>query len=138
MLATMLTVMYFMVRAAEQVGSGWLRPDPLPYMVYQPLPWQVQNVSQNRRGSRVDEREGGSQRDPAPGGHRKVKDAEATCGAALSVPSLRFVSDANSGSGSRQNGQWHAGAPASPEKAAVTIQTQYRKYQQRKQHKDGK
>ncbi|XP_069039170.1 uncharacterized protein [Lepisosteus oculatus] len=113
MLATMLTVMYFMVRAAEQVGSGWLRPDPLPYMVYQPLPWQVQNVSQNRRGSRVDEREGGSQRDPAPGGHRK-------------------------GSGSRQNGQWHAGAPASPEKAAVTIQTQYRKYQQRKQHKDGK
>ncbi|MBN3315467.1 STXB protein, partial [Atractosteus spatula] len=62
---------------------------------------------------RSPEREGGSQRDPAPGGHRK-------------------------GSGSRQNGQWHAGAPASPEKAAVTIQTQYRKYQQRKQHKDGK
>ncbi|XP_066567589.1 uncharacterized protein LOC136755093 [Amia ocellicauda] len=107
MLATMLTVMFFVVRAAEQLGSGWFRQQPVPYMVYQPLPWQVQYVSQNRRGSKVDEKDGGSRRNSA--------------------------GDSNKGSSSGVNGQWSGLGPASPEKAAVTIQTQYRKYQQRKQ-----
>ncbi|XP_051521101.1 uncharacterized protein LOC127421917 isoform X2 [Myxocyprinus asiaticus] len=94
MLVTMLTAIYMMVRVAEQLGIRWVRqPEPLPYMVSQPLPWQVHNVSQGRRRSRTEESEG----------HRRN-----------SIGVYRKKS-------------------SSPDKAASTIQNQYRKYQQKKQ-----
>ncbi|CAM4551151.1 unnamed protein product [Leuciscus chuanchicus] len=102
MLVTMLTVMYMLVRAGEQLGVRWLREqEPLPYLVSQPLPWQVHNVSHSRRGSRTEEF--GGQRRNSLGVYRKHS--------------------------SSSNG--HTGA--SPDKAASTIQNQYRKYQQKKQ-----
>ncbi|XP_051787586.1 uncharacterized protein LOC114656896 [Erpetoichthys calabaricus] len=100
MLATLMTMLFFVVRAVEQLGTGLLREEPVPYLVYQPLPWQIQYVSQNRRGSRVDEKD--------------------SCVAGGSKYS------------STMNGQWPV--RSSPERAALTIQTQYRKYQQRKQN----
>ncbi|KAI1893256.1 hypothetical protein AGOR_G00121830 [Albula goreensis] len=100
MLATMLTAMYLAVRVAEQLGARLVRSEPLPYTVTQPMPWQVQCVSQGRRGSRVDEF--GFERRNSVGGHRRN--------------SGRFLSN-----------------PAHLDKAATTIQSQYRRYQQRKQ-----
>lgn len=39
-----------------QIGVRFARQqDPLPYMVSQPLPWQVHSVSHSRRSSKVDE-----------------------------------------------------------------------------------
>uniref|UniRef100_A0A3B4CYS2 Uncharacterized protein n=1 Tax=Pygocentrus nattereri TaxID=42514 RepID=A0A3B4CYS2_PYGNA len=48
MLVSMLTALYMMMRLAEQ-------QDALPYMVSQPLPWQVHYVSHSRRGSKAEE-----------------------------------------------------------------------------------
>ncbi|XP_042564694.1 uncharacterized protein LOC122133177 [Clupea harengus] len=57
MLVTMLTAMYMMVQVVEQVGLRWGRqPAPLPYMLAQPIPWQIHSVSSSRRGSRAEER----------------------------------------------------------------------------------
>ncbi|XP_067307901.1 uncharacterized protein [Pseudorasbora parva] len=106
MLVTMLTAMYMLVRAAEQLGVRWVRqPEPLPYVLSQPLPWQVHNVSHSRKGSRSEEYEG----------HRRN-----------SIGVYRKYSSSSNG---------HSGTSA--EKAASTIQNQYRKYQQKK-HKDPK
>ncbi|XP_073674280.1 uncharacterized protein [Garra rufa] len=102
MLVTMLTAMYMMVRVAEQLGVRWVRQqEPLPYMVSQPLPWQVHYVSHSRKGSRSEEFEG--QRRNSIGVYRK--------------------------NSSSSNGH----TTTSPDKAAATIQHQYRKYQQKKQ-----
>lgn len=38
-----------------QLGSSLFHEEPLPYLVYQPLPWQVQCVTQSRRTSRDSE-----------------------------------------------------------------------------------
>lgn len=38
-----------------QLGSSLFREEPLPYLVYQPLPWQIQCVTQSRRSSRDSE-----------------------------------------------------------------------------------
>lgn len=38
-----------------QLGTNLFREEPLPYLVYQPLPWQIQCVSQSRRTSRDSE-----------------------------------------------------------------------------------
>uniref|UniRef100_A0A8C4SN85 Secreted protein n=1 Tax=Erpetoichthys calabaricus TaxID=27687 RepID=A0A8C4SN85_ERPCA len=100
MLATLMTMLFFVVRAVEQLGTGLLREEPVPYLVYQPLPWQIQYVSQNRRGSRVDEV-----------GH----------------------SGTNPGQGANPPQDTHKHTHT-PKRAALTIQTQYRKYQQRKQN----
>ncbi|KAG7483957.1 hypothetical protein MATL_G00043830 [Megalops atlanticus] len=98
MLVTMMTVMYVLVKTAEQLAmSWWSHPETLPYMVSPPLPWQVQCVSQNRRGSRVDEPDGKSEWSE------------------------------NGGPKHQSNGD------LAPDKAAATIQNQYRKYQQKKQ-----
>ncbi|XP_067910362.1 uncharacterized protein [Heterodontus francisci] len=93
-------------------GTELFREEPLRYRVYQPLPWQVQNVSRNRRSSRVDEKDGGSRR-----------------------------SSVNSSKGNRAKGMPHSLSEeensfteSNPERAAVTIQTQYRRYQQRKNY----
>ncbi|XP_048119908.1 uncharacterized protein LOC125307843 isoform X2 [Alosa alosa] len=57
MIVTMLTAMYMMVKAAEQLGVRWGKePEPLPYMLSQPIPWQIHSVSNSRRGSRAEER----------------------------------------------------------------------------------
>ncbi|KAK7156160.1 hypothetical protein R3I94_006288 [Phoxinus phoxinus] len=102
MLVTMLTAMYMLVRAVEQLGVRWVREqEPVPYLVSQPLPWQVHNVSLSRRGSRSEEFVG--QRRNSLGAYRKQSSAS--------------------------NGH----TVASADKAAATIQNQYRKYQQKKQ-----
>ncbi|XP_059371154.1 uncharacterized protein LOC132108463 [Carassius carassius] len=102
MLVTMLTAMYMMVRVAEQLGVRWVRQQqPLPYMVSQPLPWQVHYVSHSRKGSLSKEFEG--QRRNSIGVYRK--------------------------SSSSSNGH----TKTSADKAAATIQNQYRKYHQKKQ-----
>lgn len=39
-----------------QIGVRFARQeDPLPYMVSQPLPWQIHSVSHSRRGSKAEE-----------------------------------------------------------------------------------
>ncbi|KAM6107712.1 uncharacterized protein FYW35_011144 isoform 1-T1 [Pterocles gutturalis] len=56
MLATLMTALFFVVRAFGQIGSNLFQEEPLPYLVYQPLPWQIQCVTQSRRTSRDSER----------------------------------------------------------------------------------
>ncbi|XP_077696096.1 uncharacterized protein LOC144278592 isoform X2 [Eretmochelys imbricata] len=51
MLATLMTALFFMVRAFGQLRTSLFHEEPLPYLVYQPLPWQVQYVTQSRRDS---------------------------------------------------------------------------------------
>ncbi|XP_041090976.1 uncharacterized protein LOC121304072 [Polyodon spathula] len=108
MLATLMTVLFLVVRTVEQLTAGLFHEELQPYLVYQPLPWQVQCVSHNRRGSRLDEKDGSS-RHRSTGGVRRIC---SSVSGELPRPSHTV---------------------ASPEKAAVMIQTQYRKYQQRKQ-----
>uniref|UniRef100_A0A667YPL0 Uncharacterized protein n=1 Tax=Myripristis murdjan TaxID=586833 RepID=A0A667YPL0_9TELE len=57
MLITMLTAMYVMVKVVETIGARLGRQDdePLPYVVSQPLPWQVHSVSHSRKNSKADE-----------------------------------------------------------------------------------
>uniref|UniRef100_A0A3P8SWG7 Secreted protein n=1 Tax=Amphiprion percula TaxID=161767 RepID=A0A3P8SWG7_AMPPE len=56
MLITMLTAMYMMVRV---IGMRFAQQqEPLPYMVSQPLPWQVHSVSHSRRSSKAEEFDG--------------------------------------------------------------------------------
>ncbi|KFW04678.1 hypothetical protein N327_03563, partial [Fulmarus glacialis] len=56
MLATLMTALFFVVRAFGQLGTSLFREEPLPYLVYQPLPWQIQCVTQSRRASRDSEK----------------------------------------------------------------------------------
>ncbi|KAM8989478.1 uncharacterized protein PRD47_016838 isoform 4-T4 [Ara ararauna] len=56
MLGTLMTALFFVVRAFGQLGSSLFHEEPLPYLVYQPLPWQIQCVTQSRRSSRDSER----------------------------------------------------------------------------------
>uniref|UniRef100_A0A3Q4GMW6 Uncharacterized protein n=1 Tax=Neolamprologus brichardi TaxID=32507 RepID=A0A3Q4GMW6_NEOBR len=59
MLITMLTAMYMVVKVVETIGARFTREqDPLPYVVSQPLPWQVHSVSLSRRSSKADEYDG--------------------------------------------------------------------------------
>uniref|UniRef100_A0A3Q2D833 Uncharacterized protein n=1 Tax=Cyprinodon variegatus TaxID=28743 RepID=A0A3Q2D833_CYPVA len=104
MLITMLTAMYVMVKVQEE---------PLPYMVSQPLPWQVHSVSHSRRSSKAEEFDG--YRRNSIGVYRKSSTSNGTCGTPL-VPPL---------------------SPIEVEKAASTIQSHYRKFQQKK-HKNDK
>ncbi|KAJ4935496.1 hypothetical protein JOQ06_017028 [Pogonophryne albipinna] len=111
MLVTMLTAMYLVVKVVESIGVrfAW-QEDPLPYIVSQPLPWQVHSVSHSRRSSKADEFDG----------YRRN-----------SIGVYRKSSETSNGT---------AAPPLSPvevEKAAATIQTHYRKFQQKKQ-KNGK
>ncbi|KAK1899786.1 Calmodulin regulator protein PCP4 [Dissostichus eleginoides] len=111
MLVTMLTAMYLVVKVVESIGVRFARQeDPLPYILSQPLPWQVHSVSHSRRSSKADEFDG----------YRRN-----------SIGVFRKSSKASNGT---------AAPPLSPvevEKAAATIQTHYRKFQQKKQ-KNGK
>uniref|UniRef100_A0A3B5K510 Uncharacterized protein n=1 Tax=Takifugu rubripes TaxID=31033 RepID=A0A3B5K510_TAKRU len=56
MLITMLTAMYVMVKVVESIGVRFAREeDTVPYMVSQPLPWQVHSVSHSRKSSKAEE-----------------------------------------------------------------------------------
>ncbi|XP_059186641.1 uncharacterized protein LOC131969585 [Centropristis striata] len=83
-------------------------------MVSQPLPWQVHSVSHSRRSSKVDEFDG--LRRNSIGVYRK--NSNATNGTCI-VPADPPLS------------------PVEADKAAATIQTHFRKFQQKKQ-KNGK
>uniref|UniRef100_A0A3B3V419 Uncharacterized protein n=2 Tax=Poecilia TaxID=8080 RepID=A0A3B3V419_9TELE len=111
MLITMLTAMYVMVKV---IGVRFAQKDePLPYMVSQPLPWQVHSVSHSRRSSKAEEFDG--YRRNSIGVYRKSCTSNGTCGTP-SVPPL---------------------SPVEVEKAASTIQNHFRKFQQKK-HKNDK
>ncbi|KAL2095595.1 hypothetical protein ACEWY4_007743 [Coilia grayii] len=57
MLVTMLTALYMMVKTVEEMSHmWWSQPDPMPYMLSQPIPWQIHSVSNSRRESRIEER----------------------------------------------------------------------------------
>ncbi|XP_054649120.1 uncharacterized protein LOC129190726 [Dunckerocampus dactyliophorus] len=115
MLITMLTAMYVMVRVVESIGVRLAgQKEPLPYMVSQPLPWQVHSVSHSRRSSKADEFDG--YRRNSMGVYRKYSNASnGTCSTEPTLPPLSPVEV----------------------KAAATIQTHFRKFQQKKQ-KNGK
>ncbi|XP_051814211.1 uncharacterized protein LOC127536872 [Acanthochromis polyacanthus] len=115
MLITMLTAMYMMVRVVETIGVRFARQqEPLPYMVSQPLPWQVHSVSHSRRSSKAEEFDG--LRRNSIGVYRKNSNASNGNCTAPPAPPL---------------------SPVEAEKAAATIQTHFRKFQQKKQ-KNGK
>ncbi|XP_040929228.1 uncharacterized protein LOC121202659 isoform X3 [Betta splendens] len=120
MLITMLTAMYVMVKVAESVGVRFARQqDPPPYLVSQPLPWQVHSVSHGRKGSKADEFDG-LRRNSIGVYRRNSNVSNGTCASAAAAAALA--------------------PPLSPvevEKAAATIQTHFRKFQQKK-HKNGK
>ncbi|KAL4647318.1 hypothetical protein GN956_G7887 [Arapaima gigas] len=97
-----------------QFGLRWVRQERLPYMVSQPMPWQVHYVSQSRRSSRADE----------VSGHFPY--SAPFC----ALPCLLHADS------SSDNCQCPPTGPNCKDKAAATIQTQYRKYQQKKQHQN--
>uniref|UniRef100_A0A3B4A4S0 Uncharacterized protein n=1 Tax=Periophthalmus magnuspinnatus TaxID=409849 RepID=A0A3B4A4S0_9GOBI len=100
MLVTMLTFLFVFVYL--QISLHFERkPEPLPYMVSQPLPWQIHSVSHSRKNSRVDE------------------------------------VNSNASNGTCTNSTAPPLSPVEVEKAAATIQTHFRKFQQKK-HKNGK
>ncbi|XP_038635045.1 uncharacterized protein LOC119954159 isoform X2 [Scyliorhinus canicula] len=103
MLGTLMTVLFLLARMVGKFGTGLFRDEHLHYRVYQPLPWYIRNNSRYRRSSRVNE-----------GGARR--------------------SSINSSKGITQplSEEKKGFTEANSERAAVTIQTQYRRYQQRK------
>ncbi|KAM9732917.1 uncharacterized protein ACNS7B_015212 isoform 2-T2 [Menidia menidia] len=115
MLITMLTAMYMMVKVVESIGARFgQQEEPLPYMVSQPLPWQIHSVSHSRRSSKAEEFDG--LRRNSMGVYRKNSNASnGTCTTPV-VPPL---------------------SPVEAEKAAATIQSHFRKFQQKK-HNNGK
>ncbi|XP_034404657.1 uncharacterized protein LOC117741624 isoform X2 [Cyclopterus lumpus] len=127
MLITMLTAMYMVVRVVESIGVRFARQqDPLPYMVSQPLPWHVHSVSHSRRSSKTDEFEGF--RRNSIGVYRKTS---------LAIPCVLSCSDSNASNGACTTPAVPPLSPVEVEKAAATIQTHFRKFQQKK-HKNGK
>ncbi|CAJ1065441.1 uncharacterized protein LOC127361947 isoform X1 [Xyrichtys novacula] len=129
MLITMLTAMYMMVRVVESIGTRFAREqDPLPYLVSQPLPWQVHSVSHSRRGSKAEEFDG--LRRNSIGVYRKTS-------ASLAIPCVLSCSDSNASNGTCPVPPVPPLSPVEVEKAAATIQTHFRKFQQKKQ-KNGK
>ncbi|XP_034147796.1 uncharacterized protein LOC117594407 isoform X1 [Esox lucius] len=136
MIVTMLTAMYMVVRVAEKIGVRFTRNDPpLPFLVSQPLPWQVHHVSQRRRSSLSAEYEG--PRRNSLGVYRKINadlfphTTLAVAAATLAVPCLLTCNrkDSTCSNGCAPS----CLTPTLPvEKAAATIQNQFRKYQQKK------
>ncbi|XP_027737175.1 uncharacterized protein LOC114056298 isoform X2 [Empidonax traillii] len=110
MLGTLMTALFFVVRVVRQLETNLFREEPLPYLVYQPLPWQIQCVSQSRRTSRDSERGRNSR-------HNSIYSLSGDKGDV--TPDARKDSKCFS----------------DPERAAITIQTHFRRYQQQKQEK---
>ncbi|KAM6933436.1 uncharacterized protein FYW49_001820 isoform 2-T2 [Xenentodon cancila] len=129
MLITMLTAMYVMVKVVESIGTRFARQEePLPYMVSQPLPWQVHSVSHSRRSSKAEEYDG--LRRNSIGVYRKTSTS-------LAIPCVLSCSDSNASNGTCTAPAVPPLSPIEIEKAASTIQTHFRKFQQKK-HKNGK
>ncbi|XP_054459548.1 uncharacterized protein LOC129095172 isoform X2 [Anoplopoma fimbria] len=127
MLITMLTAMYMVVRVVESIGVRFARKqDPLPYMLSQPLPWQVHSVSHSRRSSKAEEFDGF--RRNSIGVYRKTS---------LAIPCVLSCSDSNASNGTCTMPAVPQLSPVEVDKAAATIQTHFRKFQQKKQ-KNGK
>ncbi|KAE8592511.1 hypothetical protein XENTR_v10018777 [Xenopus tropicalis] len=110
MLASLLTALFFVVRVFGKLGSTIFREERAPYLMYQPLPWHVQYVTQNRRASRDQERRGSCQYTCT------TYPARDNYGVRRPSPRMEFSGE------------------DAPERAALTIQTHYRKYQQNKQN----
>ncbi|XP_061576324.1 uncharacterized protein LOC133442364 isoform X2 [Cololabis saira] len=129
MLITMLTAMYVMVKVVESIGARFARQDePLPYMVSQPLPWQIHSVSHSRRSSKAEEFDG--LRRNSIGVYRKTSTS-------LAIPCVLSCSDSNASNGTCTAPAVPPLSPIEIEKAASTIQSHFRKFQQKKQ-KNGK
>ncbi|XP_037322482.1 uncharacterized protein LOC119214703 isoform X1 [Pungitius pungitius] len=136
MLITMLTAMYMVVRVVESIGVRFARQqDPLPYRVSQPLPWQIHSVSHSRRSSKADEFDGF--RRNSIGVYRKNYVSMAIASASLAIPCVLSCSDSNASNGTCTTPPPPPIGPVGVEKAAATIQTHFRKFQQKK-HKNGK
>ncbi|KFP34757.1 hypothetical protein N324_12844 [Chlamydotis macqueenii] len=113
MLATLITALFFVVRAFGQLGTNLFHEEPLPYLVYQPLPWQIQCVTQ---------------RAPAPR-HQPGQRVHGHSLCSLGCLTLALGNGSPDASGKSK-------AFSDPsEKAAITIQTHFRRYQQQKQEK---
>ncbi|XP_068174154.1 uncharacterized protein [Antennarius striatus] len=131
MLVTMLTAMYVMVRVVESIGVHFGRQeDPMPYMVSQPLPWQVHSVSHCRRSSKADEVDG--LRRNSIGVYRKNYVSMAIASASLAIPCVLSCSDSNASNGTCNTTPVPPLSPVEVEKAAATIQSHFRKLQQKK------
>ncbi|KAM6933435.1 uncharacterized protein FYW49_001820 isoform 1-T1 [Xenentodon cancila] len=136
MLITMLTAMYVMVKVVESIGTRFARQEePLPYMVSQPLPWQVHSVSHSRRSSKAEEYDG--LRRNSIGVYRKNYVSMAIASTSLAIPCVLSCSDSNASNGTCTAPAVPPLSPIEIEKAASTIQTHFRKFQQKK-HKNGK
>ncbi|CAL8353778.1 unnamed protein product [Lota lota] len=115
MLVTMLTAMYMMVQAAESLMERVVgQPAPRPYMVHQPLPWQIHSVSRRRRSSRMDEA------------------SMAIASASMAIPCLLSCSDPTS-NGTSFSSSTPPLRRVQVEEAAATIQNHFRKFQEKKQ-----
>ncbi|XP_042342199.1 uncharacterized protein LOC121942950 isoform X1 [Plectropomus leopardus] len=104
-------------------------------MVSQPLPWQVHSVSHSRRSSKADEFDG--LRRNSIGVYRKNYVSKAIASASLAIPCVLSCSDSNASNGTCTVPAVPPLSPVEVEKAAATIQTHFRKFQQKK-HKNGK
>ncbi|KAK7882586.1 hypothetical protein WMY93_028760 [Mugilogobius chulae] len=136
MLVTMLTAMYMIVKVVESISLQFERkPEPLPYMVSQPLPWQIHSVSHSRKNSRVDEFDG--YRRNSVGVYRKKFVSMAIASTSLAIPCVLSCSDSNATNGTCTGPAAPPLSPVEVDKAAATIQTHFRKFQQKK-HKNGK
>ncbi|KAF1394049.1 hypothetical protein PFLUV_G00022470 [Perca fluviatilis] len=136
MLVTMLTAMYMVVRVVESIGVRFARQqEPLPYMLSQPLPWHVHSVSHSRRSSKADEFDG--LRRNSIGVYRKNYVSMAIASASLAVPCVLSCSESNASNGTCTMPAVPPLSPVEVEKAAATIQTHFRKFQQKK-HKNTK
>ncbi|XP_005455833.1 uncharacterized protein LOC100707031 isoform X1 [Oreochromis niloticus] len=136
MLITMLTAMYMVVKVVETIGARFAREqEPLPYVVSQPLPWQVHSVSLSRRSSKADEYDG--LRRNSIGVYRKKFLYMAISSTSLAIPCILSCSDSNASNGTCAVPAVPPLSPVEVEKAASTIQNHFRKFQQKK-HKNGK
>ncbi|XP_069470569.1 uncharacterized protein [Ambystoma mexicanum] len=115
MLATLMTALFIMVRAFEQLSSTLFQEERLPYLAYQPHPWQVQYVTHSRRASKES---------------AKVARSSQTSTACSTRNRPGEGAERPSSSKGQQE---HL---SDPERAALTIQSHYRKYQHHKHNND--
>uniref|UniRef100_A0A096MD20 Uncharacterized protein n=1 Tax=Poecilia formosa TaxID=48698 RepID=A0A096MD20_POEFO len=137
MLITMLTAMYVMVKVVESIGVRFAQKDePLPYMVSQPLPWQVHSVSHSRRSSKAEEQFDGYRRNSI-GVYRKSKSQYLIIIISFRLSCFLSFSGSCTSNGTCGTPSVPPLSPVEVEKAASTIQNHFRKFQQKK-HKNDK
>ncbi|XP_072139989.1 uncharacterized protein [Mobula birostris] len=105
MLGTLMTMLFLISRAVGQFEIGMRQQqEPLHYQVF-----QLHNVSRNRKSSRADKKDSGSHRS-------SVNSSKASTARGMERREENICMD------------------PSPERAAITIQKQYRRYQECKKH----